>query len=1350
MLVPTLGQAAVLQAVNSGGGAVAPFSADASFSGGGTYSSASTIATSGVVNPAPQSVYQSERNGNFTYTFGSLAPGVLHTVRLHFAELYHSAAGSRRFHVSINGAQVLTNFDIFAEAGGKNIAIVREFAAVANASGQIVVQFANGAADLAKSSGIEILEGVLYQVNSGGTAVAPFTADASFSGGSTYSTAAAINTGGVAGAAPQAVYQTERFGNFTYTLGSLGAGTTCTVRLHFAEIYHSAVGSRRFNVSINGTQVLANFDIFAAAGGKNIAIVREFAAVANASGQIVIQFANGAADQAKSSAFEVLSTPIGTAPVILAQPQSVIANAGASATLAATFGSTSSAPTYQWSRSADGLTFTDVAGATGPSLTLTASAANSGFYRVTATNAGGSVVSRAAHFGIPTTQGVTFAPANNATNLSIDQPLRLTFPSPPKLGPSGVLRIHDAATGAVVVSIDRSQFIGYTLFGGTLVNAARQTVQGKQMYYLPMAVYGNEVWVNLGVTQRLAYGKSYYVTMDPGLLVDSSNAAYPGITDTTAWRFSTRSAGPAAATATTGPAEITVGTDGAGDFATLQGAVDWIPQNNALQRTIRVKPGVYREPVYIGQNRGFVSLAGDGVDRQAVQLIQHYAAEVYGDGARGAGTLNIGCDDVTVRDMTIDNLAYIAQPNLAGAFAPPAAAFAGPINTLLTTGKRLVFDNVLIKGGQDTLYSVSGVAYFSRCEIWGSVDFIYGDALAVFDNCDIVQIRSTGGPITAPSTPYAQPYGMVFLNSRFPRALIANGYPYDVGVNTTNFMRPWRQDGATAIVNCQLGTHLTTKGWSEWGGREVTCRAREYGNTLIGGGAAPTPAQRQAAGAYWTNTLDPDYTGPPMTETAALVSSGSGTANRQAVIVDPAAYTLDAIFGNAYFNLGGWLPEAAPSKLSDGYGSAATGGQGGTAVTVTTTAQLLSYATSALPYIINVSGTIQVTGGAGSGGNRVDIKSNKTIQGVDGASTVIGTLNISTNNVIIRNLNITNPGTTVGSDGKYTDGGDGIQIWGGTNVHVSHCTLYDCADGCCDITQGADYITVAWCKFHYTAAALVHRFPMISGNTSTSRYRITLHHNWFAEGCHERMPSGSHNTVHLYNNYFSCAGNYYASDVRLDGRMVVQNNHYQGVNNPCTRNGGKAFLSGNLFASCTGNPGGYDTTAGTVTPNDPVFMPPYFHLLDDTANIAALVTAGAGNPQAAAVIPPADSLTAWRSANFTSGQISAGLANLVADPDGDGLSNLAEYALGADPGQKTPLPAAVRDGSGLTLTFTRPKGLPGVTYIGESTEDFTAWTTLPLEILQSGDPETIRVRDPLAGGNPKRRFLRLRFQFTAP
>jgi hypothetical protein len=157
---PTAAHAAGSVQINAGGPAVAPFSADADFTGGATANSNKTITTTGVTNPAPQAVYQSYRYGNFSYAIPGLTAGTSYTVRLHFAETYWTAAGKRTFNVSINGSQVLTNFDIFAVAGGAAIAVVKQFNATASSTGTLNIQFTN-VVDNAQVNGIEILGGTV-------------------------------------------------------------------------------------------------------------------------------------------------------------------------------------------------------------------------------------------------------------------------------------------------------------------------------------------------------------------------------------------------------------------------------------------------------------------------------------------------------------------------------------------------------------------------------------------------------------------------------------------------------------------------------------------------------------------------------------------------------------------------------------------------------------------------------------------------------------------------------------------------------------------------------------------------------------------------------------------------------------------------------------------------------------------------------------------------------------------------------------------------------------------------------------------------------------------------------------
>jgi hypothetical protein len=126
-------------------------------------------------------------------------------------------------------------------------------------------------------------------INCGGPASGPFVADQGHNGGSAASTTATVSTAGVVGAAPEAVYQSARYGDVTYVFSSLPPGTNYPVRLHFAENVFSSAGKRVFNVLINDKVVLAAYDIFASVGAHQ-AVVKTFSATADAYGEVHLYF----------------------------------------------------------------------------------------------------------------------------------------------------------------------------------------------------------------------------------------------------------------------------------------------------------------------------------------------------------------------------------------------------------------------------------------------------------------------------------------------------------------------------------------------------------------------------------------------------------------------------------------------------------------------------------------------------------------------------------------------------------------------------------------------------------------------------------------------------------------------------------------------------------------------------------------------------------------------------------------------------------------------------------------------------------------------------------------------------
>jgi hypothetical protein len=223
--------------------------------------------------------------------------------------------------VAINGATVLSNFDVYAQVGYKK-ALQKQFSVTANSSGQIVIAFTQGGADNPFVSGIEIWKpgsgttptptttsntgALVTAIDAGGGAAGSFVADTGFNQGNQYSdTSTSITTSGVSNPAPQGVWQSCRwYSSFTYTLTGLTAGKAYTLKLDWAELTWTAAGQRKFNVAINGSTVLSGFDVYAT-GGYKTAVQKQFSVTANSSGQIVIAFTQGGADNPFISGIEL-------------------------------------------------------------------------------------------------------------------------------------------------------------------------------------------------------------------------------------------------------------------------------------------------------------------------------------------------------------------------------------------------------------------------------------------------------------------------------------------------------------------------------------------------------------------------------------------------------------------------------------------------------------------------------------------------------------------------------------------------------------------------------------------------------------------------------------------------------------------------------------------------------------------------------------------------------------------------------------------------------------------------------------------------------------------------------------
>ena len=152
---------------------------------------------------------------------------------------------------------------------------------------------------------------------------------------------------------------------------------------------------------------------------------------------------------------------------------------------------------------------------------------------------------------------------------------------------------------------------------------------------------------------------------------------------------------------------------------------------------------------------------------------------------------------------------------------------------LLLESDRAVLDHVRLVSGQDTLYANSSRCrgaldapcradrqIFKDCYVEGNVDYIFGDAIAVFDRCEFHSRPGSGVMITAQSrhSPL-EDSGYYMLNCKITG--------HDEG-NKIVFGRPWRDYSRVLFYKTEIMQKLDADGWSEWEGRLKTSDYREY------------------------------------------------------------------------------------------------------------------------------------------------------------------------------------------------------------------------------------------------------------------------------------------------------------------------------------------------------------------------------------------------------------------------------------------------------------------------------------------------------------------------------------------
>ena len=272
-----------------------------------------------------------------------------------------------------------------------------------------------------------------------------------------------------------------------------------------------------------------------------------------------------------------------------------------------------------------------------------------------------------------------------------------------------------------------------------------------------------------------------------------------------------------------GQTTLTVAADGTGDYLTVQDAIKAVPDNNSQRTTIHIKPGIYTGQIVLPASKPNVTFQGDSADT----CIITYALTVHDPvpskilPAKNGNGVVILADDFIANNLTFRN----------------TAGDHGQAMALCIEGDRAVVTNCQILGWQDTLLLNTGRHYFKDCAISGRVDFIYGSAAAVFDDCVIITKGSSY--VTAASTPQESDYGFVFRDCKITSPDKTRSY----------LGRPWRPYASVTFIDCFMDSHIRPEGWHNWRNpdNEKTARYSEYNTT----GPGSNPSERVS----WSHQL---------------------------------------------------------------------------------------------------------------------------------------------------------------------------------------------------------------------------------------------------------------------------------------------------------------------------------------------------------------------------------------------------------------------------------------------------------------------------------------------------------------